>query len=102
VTTITVTPPTVPTQPPTPREQSYGDDYRTAANAGTTLELAGQEAFETPMIVVNTEFDPSCLDPAIETATSGKGTDPAPAGRLDEIVYLLEGIAAKNNSYRKR
>jgi phosphatidylserine/phosphatidylglycerophosphate/cardiolipin synthase-like enzyme len=104
VTTITVTPPTVPTQPPKTREQSYREDYRTTANAGTRIELAGQKDHEMPIIDLNGFIEPSSLDLAIEASTSGKAGDPAPAGRLDEIVYLVEGVAGKNKSFpfRKR
>jgi len=104
VTTITLTPPTVPTQPPTAREQSYRDDYRTAANAGTRLELVGQKGKETPIVDMNGLIEPSSVDLAIETTTSGTAGDPGPPGRLDEIVYLIEGVAGGDKSFpfRKR
>jgi hypothetical protein len=102
VTTITVTPPKVPTQPPTAREQSYRGDFRTTANAGTRLELVGQTDGEMPVIDMNALIEPSSLDLAVETTTSGKSGDPGPAGRLDEIVYLIEGVAGSKNTFPHR
>ena len=100
VTTITVTPPVVPTKPtPTPREQSYRDDFVTTGNAGTRLELVGQKESETPVVDMNGLIEPSSLDLKVERVTSGKAGDPGPAGRLDEIVYLIEGVAGSGSTF---
>ena len=57
-----------------------------------------------PIVDMNGLIEPSSLDVAIETITSGKTGDPGPAGRLDEIVYLVEGVAGQSKSFpfRKR
>ena len=105
VTTITVTPPVVPTKPAaTPREQSYREDFRTSANAGNRIDLQGQKESETPVVDMNALIEPSSLDLKVERVTSGKAGDPGPAGRLDEIVYLIEGVAGSGNTFpfRKR
>ena len=105
VTTITVTPPVVPTKPAaTPREQSYREDFRTSANAGNRIDLQGQKESETPIVDMNALIEPSSLDLKVERVTSGKAGDPGPAGRLDEIVYLIEGVAGSGKTFpfRKR
>ena len=100
VLTITVTPPTVPTQPPTPREQSYVGDYPKPA-AIDRVELKGQKDSESSFIDMNGLIEPSSLQLSVESSTSGKtgAPDPGAPGRLDEIVYLIEGVAGKDSSF---
>jgi hypothetical protein len=100
VLTITVTPPTVPTQPPTPREQSYVGDYARPASVDR-VELRGQTESESSFIDMNGLIEPSSLDLKVESSTSGKtgAPDPGAPGRLDEIVYLIEGVAGKDSTF---
>jgi phosphatidylserine/phosphatidylglycerophosphate/cardiolipin synthase-like enzyme len=101
VTQVQITPPTVPTKPTaTAREQSYADDFR--SQPGEIVRISGQKEGETPIVDMNALIEPTSLDLQVESVTSGKAGDPGPAGRLDEMVYLIEAVAGKNSSFPHR
>jgi phosphatidylserine/phosphatidylglycerophosphate/cardiolipin synthase-like enzyme len=103
---VAVTPPTVPTSTPTARHQSYGADY-----LGQARTVCGNPTLEPdevdfsgngPNGLIESEVDPFALDPKIEQTTPVGSKDPGPAGRLDEIVYLLEGVPGADNTFPYR
>jgi hypothetical protein len=96
--TATVVPPTLPNG--VKREQDYGEDFvvqaRTALGwpdlSPAAITISGQSESPIPLIDMEPVLEPSSITFEVERAI-GPGTPPDPGarGRLDEIVYLIEG-----------
>jgi phosphatidylserine/phosphatidylglycerophosphate/cardiolipin synthase-like enzyme len=95
---VTVTPPKLLNN--VSREQEFAEDFlveaRTALNAPTlaanAIRLTGQTESESILLPMEELVEPSSLTRDVERVTgSGGPGDPGAAGRLDEVVYLIEG-----------
>jgi phosphatidylserine/phosphatidylglycerophosphate/cardiolipin synthase-like enzyme len=102
---VVVSPPTLPNQ--VKREQDYAGDFLTAARTtvgdqtltADNIYLRGQAETESVVLDKPDLLNPLALRTNIETATAPGPRDPRAPGRLDEIVYLIEGVAGKDGDF---
>jgi hypothetical protein len=103
---VTVTPPKLLND--VPREQDFAEDYladaRAALNApslsANQIILSGQTDSQSVVLPMETLVEPSSLTLDLERSTSSGGPgDPNAPGRLDEIVYLIEGCTDAQHNF---
>jgi phosphatidylserine/phosphatidylglycerophosphate/cardiolipin synthase-like enzyme len=111
---VTVTPPTLPNG--VKREQDYRMDFYGAASAvlgpgiwERNIGLTGQSESDTGPTGAATLgysmppiLNPLALASQVEQVTAPGAKDPGHAGRLDEVVYLIEGVPGRTGAFPYR